>query len=60
MIKYLVITDGGDGDISWELVSTAQQANTAIMESRDYGKSYEAVLEIDFENQTIKRTHGCQ
>jgi len=50
MSKFIVINDGGDGDISWGVADTHEDA----IEELDK-ESYYAILEVDFHEQTIKR-----
>lgn len=62
MVKFLVITDGGDGDISHQVVDTPNQAQSAWSEAEENNGyvAYAGIFEIDFDAQTIKRTQFCQ
>lgn len=49
--KYIVITDGGDGDFSWYDTYEKEEAEAAL----EGEESYYGILVVDFEDQSIKR-----
>lgn len=51
--KYLVIFNGGDGDIAYQRAGTIEEANEIFEENNDEGMS--GIFEIDLSTGDIKR-----
>jgi hypothetical protein len=58
--QYLVISDGGDGDISYSIYDTPEEAEAEFNQEAEWDAGAYGIFKVDFNNNTITRTHYSQ